>query len=65
VVTNLTSLLDLYVSGAPEGAGGDNGIDHDKNWLRFTYVFIFCRSHDLPSPPYLLVDAASRGVSQY
>jgi hypothetical protein len=25
------------------GAGGDHGIDHDKNWLRFTYAFIFSR----------------------
>eukprot|EP01047_Picozoa_sp_COSAG01_P034544 COSAG01_NODE_2600_length_7396_cov_35.648212_6_plen_67_part_00 len=52
VVTNLTSLLDLYVSGAPVGAGGDNGIDHHyKSRLRFTCVFIFSRSHDLPPPP--------------
>ena len=33
-------------------AGGDNGIVHNKNWLRFTYVFIFSRSHDLPPHPH-------------
>jgi hypothetical protein len=31
-------------------AGGDNGIVHDKNRLRFLYVFIFLRSHYLPHP---------------
>eukprot|EP01047_Picozoa_sp_COSAG01_P005238 COSAG01_NODE_177_length_22954_cov_28.699554_20_plen_190_part_00 len=25
---------------ASSSAGGDNGIDHNKNWLRFTHVFI-------------------------
>jgi hypothetical protein len=30
------------------GAEGDNGIVHDKNWLRFPYVFIIWRCHDLP-----------------
>jgi hypothetical protein len=34
------------------GAGGDNGIDHDKNWLRFPYVSIVLRSHDLHPEPY-------------
>eukprot|EP01047_Picozoa_sp_COSAG01_P000520 COSAG01_NODE_10_length_42970_cov_93.010007_16_plen_96_part_00 len=33
-------------------AGGDNGIVHNKNWLRFTYVFVFSRSHDLPPHPH-------------
>jgi hypothetical protein len=38
---------------APVGAGGDHGIDHHQNWLRFTYVCIlFSRSHDLPPHPY-------------
>jgi hypothetical protein len=33
------------------GAGGDNGKDHNKSWLRFTYVFIFSRSHSLLPHP--------------
>jgi hypothetical protein len=36
--------------GSATGAGEDHEIDHNKNWLRFPYVFIFDRSHDL-SPP--------------
>jgi hypothetical protein len=32
------------------GAGGDHGIDHHKNPLRFPYLSEFSRSHDL-SPP--------------
>jgi hypothetical protein len=36
------------------GAGGDNGIDHDKNWLTFPYVSICWRSHYLHSHPYYL-----------
>jgi hypothetical protein len=34
------------------GAGEDNGVDHNQNWLRFPYVFIFSRSHYLPAHPY-------------
>jgi hypothetical protein len=34
-------------------AGEDHGIDHHKNWLRFPYVFIFSRSHDLHPHPYV------------
>jgi hypothetical protein len=32
--------------------GGDNGIDRNKKRLRFTYNFMFSRSHDLPPHPY-------------
>jgi hypothetical protein len=35
------------------GVGGDNGIDYDKHWLRFPYVFRFSRSHYLHPHPYL------------
>jgi hypothetical protein len=31
----------------------DGGIEHDETWLRFTYIFIFSRSHDLPPHPYV------------
>ena len=34
------------------GAGEDNGIDHDKNWLRFPYDSTFLRSHYLHPHPY-------------
>eukprot|EP01047_Picozoa_sp_COSAG01_P076551 COSAG01_NODE_13475_length_1581_cov_1.517544_2_plen_31_part_01 len=27
-------------------------MDHQKNWLRFTYVFIFSRPHSLPPYDY-------------
>jgi hypothetical protein len=33
------------------GAGGDNGIDHNKNWLRFPYDSTFLRSHYLHPHP--------------
>ena len=36
------------------GAGEDNGIDHSKNGLRFLWVIIFSRSHDLHPHPELL-----------
>jgi hypothetical protein len=39
----------LELSGT--GAGEDNGIDHDKNPLRFPYVTEFSRSHDLHPHP--------------
>eukprot|EP01047_Picozoa_sp_COSAG01_P061655 COSAG01_NODE_7731_length_3080_cov_167.349547_1_plen_126_part_10 len=29
----------------------DGGIEHNETWLRFTYSFIFSRSHDLPPAP--------------
>jgi hypothetical protein len=32
-------------------AGGDNAIVHDKNWLRFPYMFILLRSHYLLPHP--------------
>jgi hypothetical protein len=34
------------------GAGEDNGIDHNKNWLRFPCVFILSRSDYLHPHPY-------------
>ena len=34
------------------GAAGDHEIGHDKNLLRFPYVSIFLRSHDLHLHPY-------------
>jgi hypothetical protein len=34
------------------GAGEDNEIDHDKNWLRFPYDSTFVRSHYLHPHPY-------------
>jgi hypothetical protein len=34
------------------GAGGDNGVDHNNNWLRFPYDSTFLRSHDLQPHPY-------------
>eukprot|EP01047_Picozoa_sp_COSAG01_P069833 COSAG01_NODE_10434_length_2166_cov_8.532656_3_plen_189_part_00 len=37
------------------GAGGDNGIDHNKNGLRFPYVSTFLRSHYLHPHPYVCV----------
>jgi hypothetical protein len=40
------------------GAGEDNGIDHNKNWLRFTYDSKVLRSHYLHPHPYL---AGSQG----
>jgi hypothetical protein len=46
---------------ADTGAGGDNGIVHDKNWLRFPYVFMFSRSHDLHPHPYHRELADPRG----
>jgi hypothetical protein len=36
------------------GVGGDHGIEHTQNWLRFPYVSIFYRPHNLhprPQPP--------------
>jgi hypothetical protein len=33
------------------GTEGDNGIDPNQNWLRFTYLVIFSRSHHHISPP--------------
>jgi hypothetical protein len=42
------------------GAGGDNGIDHNKNWLRFPYASEFSRSHDLHPHPYQL--SKSQGI---
>ena len=35
---------DQVVSSTGAGAGGDNGIDHNKDWLRFPYLYIrrFC-----------------------
>jgi hypothetical protein len=35
------------------GAGGDHGIDHHKNWLRFPYDSTFLRSHYLHPHPYV------------
>ena len=35
------------------GAGGDNGIEHNKNWLRFPYDSTILRSHYLHPHPYL------------
>jgi hypothetical protein len=35
------------------GAGGDNGIDHHENWLRFPYDSTVLRSHDLHPHPYM------------
>jgi hypothetical protein len=35
------------------GAGGDHGIVHDQKWLRFPYLFIVLRSHDLHPHPSL------------
>jgi hypothetical protein len=32
-------------------AGEDNGIDHNKNWLRFPYDSTFLRSHYLHPHP--------------
>jgi hypothetical protein len=37
----------LLSSGAGAGAGGDHGIDRNKNRLRFSYGSTFWRSHDL------------------
>jgi hypothetical protein len=34
------------------GAGGDIGIDHRNNWLRFPYDSTFLRSHYLHPHPY-------------
>jgi hypothetical protein len=34
------------------GAGGDNGIDHNENPLRFPYVSEFLRPHYLHPHPY-------------
>jgi hypothetical protein len=34
------------------GAGEDNGIDHNKHWLRFPYDSTFLRSHYLHPNPY-------------
>eukprot|EP01047_Picozoa_sp_COSAG01_P046113 COSAG01_NODE_4302_length_5160_cov_16.365936_6_plen_89_part_00 len=45
------------------GGGGDNGIDHNKNWLRFPYVCIFSRSHDLHPHPYTAAAASPRGTA--
>jgi hypothetical protein len=39
---------DIYT-----GAGEDNGIDHDRNQLRFPYDSTGLRSHDLHPHPYL------------
>jgi hypothetical protein len=40
-----------WVHPIPTGAGGDHGIDHNKNWLRFPYVFISSRStRTMPTP---------------
>jgi hypothetical protein len=36
------------------GAGEDNGIDHNQNWLRFPYDSTFLRSHYLHPHPYAL-----------
>ena len=36
------------------GVEADNGIDHKKNWLRFSYGSTLLRSHDLPSHPHAL-----------
>jgi hypothetical protein len=33
-----------------------NGIDHNQNRLRFTYVFIFSQSHYLHPHPYVMCD---------
>eukprot|EP01047_Picozoa_sp_COSAG01_P065619 COSAG01_NODE_8898_length_2622_cov_1.340864_1_plen_217_part_00 len=38
-------------------AGGDNGIDHSQNSLRFPNVFIFSRSHCLHPHPYRMAAA--------
>jgi hypothetical protein len=40
--------------GSTGAGGGDHGIDHNKNWLRFPYVSTFWRSHHLPPQPYLV-----------
>jgi hypothetical protein len=40
------------ISGHDTGARGDNGIDHNMNWLRFPYDSTFWRSHHLPPHPY-------------
>jgi hypothetical protein len=40
------------LSDGDTGAGGDDGIDHTKNWPRFTYVFTFVRPQYLPPHPY-------------
>jgi hypothetical protein len=44
--------------------GGDNGIDHNKNWLRFPYLSTFWRSHHHlhphPHPYYLLPGPTGR-----
>jgi hypothetical protein len=47
------------------GAGGDHGIDHTKNWLRFTYVFIFPRSHYPPPAPLCSSDRWQRAMNIY
>jgi hypothetical protein len=41
------------------GAGGDHGIGHHQNWLRFPYDPAFWRSRYLPPHPYLRAAAAT------
>jgi hypothetical protein len=40
------------LAAADTGAGGDNGIDHNKNCLRFPYVSTFLRPRYLHPHPY-------------
>jgi hypothetical protein len=47
-------------SWSPYGCGGDHGIDHHKNWLRFPYVSIILRSPYLPLHPYSNVRACTK-----
>jgi hypothetical protein len=37
-------------TGVHTGAGGDHGIDHHQNWLRFPYVFIYLPGPVIPHP---------------
>jgi hypothetical protein len=45
------------------GAGGDHGIDHHQNWLRFPYVFIYLPGPVISPPPHPQVPHA-RGPLQ-
>jgi hypothetical protein len=48
------------------GVGGDTGTVQGKNWLRFPYVFIFVRSHDLspPAPVSVACERLSTGLCE-
>jgi hypothetical protein len=45
-------IMDRSLRQSSTGAGGNNGIGHNKNLLRFPYVFTFLRSHYLHPHPW-------------